>query len=272
MSSKNKNNESPTIERVFELLDKWRHLPAYKLEPRADIFFALFLPEVLENHFKHLDLEIEINPMIIPEFPIRLAGLEDILERHRPPRKRPLGFQSSRADYFAYSSKGAHSFIIELKTDMSSIGELQMELLVEAAKRRELERLVCDVIDISKSKNVDRQKYFHLLYSLQELGLVNGVEEVCYKEYPRVNFHVVVEGLKKVNVTNAAKGCPKPKVVYIIPEGPRDAKNEGSMHGIHQIPFEEFIKYAKNRGAIGSRFAKSLECWKKQAGSCPPQL
>ena len=49
MSGKNKNNESPTIERVFELLDKWRHLPTYWLEPRADIFFALFLPEVLRK-------------------------------------------------------------------------------------------------------------------------------------------------------------------------------------------------------------------------------
>ena len=63
MSSDGKNSESPTIERVFELLDRWRHLPAYKLEPRADIFFALYLPEVLSNHFKRLDLEIEINPM-----------------------------------------------------------------------------------------------------------------------------------------------------------------------------------------------------------------
>ncbi len=63
MSGKNKNNESPTIERVFELLDKWRHLPTYRLEPRADIFFALFLPEVLGVRF-----DMKINPLLVPNF------------------------------------------------------------------------------------------------------------------------------------------------------------------------------------------------------------
>lgn len=42
MSDNGKNGESPTVERAFELLDRWRHLPAYQLERRADIFFALF--------------------------------------------------------------------------------------------------------------------------------------------------------------------------------------------------------------------------------------
>ena len=48
MSNLGKNGECPTIERVFKLLDNWRHLPDYQLERRADIFFALFLPEVLK--------------------------------------------------------------------------------------------------------------------------------------------------------------------------------------------------------------------------------
>ena len=270
MSGDGKNCESPNIGDIFGLLDKWRHFPTYQLERRADIFFALFLPEVLSNHFKRL--EIEINPMIIPEFPIRLACLKDILERHRPPRKRPLGFQSSRADYFAYSSKGAHSFIIELKTDMSSIGELQMELLVEAAKRRELEGLVRDIIDISKSENADRQKYVHLLWCLQELGLVSGIDEDVYKKvFPKVKAGVR-EGLAKVKVTDAAKRCSKPEVVYILPEEPRNGKIKGLMNGsVRQIYFKEILEYVKKQGAIGSRFAESLECWTKQAGSCPPQ-
>ena len=49
MSGMRKNGDFPTIKRVFKLLDDWRHLPGYQFERRADIFFALFLPEVLND-------------------------------------------------------------------------------------------------------------------------------------------------------------------------------------------------------------------------------
>lgn len=253
MSSDGKNSESPNIERVFGLLDRWRHFPTYQLERRADVFFALFLPEVLGKRFG-----IKINPLLVPEFPI----------------KQPHGFRSNRVDYFAYSSKGAHSFLIELKTDMSSVrsskGKEQLKRLKETAQK-DLKELVRDIIAISE-RSADKQKYVHLLRCLQELGLVTGIDEDLYKRvFPKVIAGVVKEGLAKVKVTDAAKRCPKPEVVYIIPEGPRDAKTKGLMRGVHQILFEEFVKYAKNRGTIGSQFAKSLECWTKQAGSCPPQ-
>ena len=45
--------DDPRIDRIFDLLDGWRHLPAYQLERRADIFFGLFLPDVLD----HLDFD-----------------------------------------------------------------------------------------------------------------------------------------------------------------------------------------------------------------------
>ena len=35
------------LEELFARLDDWRHLPAYQLERRADIFFSLYLPDVL---------------------------------------------------------------------------------------------------------------------------------------------------------------------------------------------------------------------------------
>jgi len=36
------------IDTLFNRMDAWRHFPNYQLERRADIFFALYLPEVLE--------------------------------------------------------------------------------------------------------------------------------------------------------------------------------------------------------------------------------
>jgi hypothetical protein len=34
-------------DRLFDLLDDWRRLPAYQLERRADIFFALHMEEII---------------------------------------------------------------------------------------------------------------------------------------------------------------------------------------------------------------------------------
>jgi len=37
------------IDAIFDRMDVWRHLPSYQLERRADLFFALYLPEVLNT-------------------------------------------------------------------------------------------------------------------------------------------------------------------------------------------------------------------------------
>ena len=117
MSDNGKNGESPTVECAFELLDRWRHLPAYQLERRADIFFALFLPEVLEKCFcaetnRHL---------IVPEFPIKKTLIRDGKDN-----------RSINIDYLALqkprNGEPQTAFLIELKTDMASIKEHQSKI------------------------------------------------------------------------------------------------------------------------------------------------
>ncbi|MBV2194981.1 MAG: hypothetical protein KUL78_00555, partial [Flavobacterium sp.] len=57
------------IDKLFELLDDWRFLPAYQLERRADIFFALHLEKIIEKKFN-----VKIDT-IIPEFPVRVGEI-----------------------------------------------------------------------------------------------------------------------------------------------------------------------------------------------------
>ena len=40
--------EMKQIDTLFNRVDAWRHLPNYQLERRADLFFSLYLPEVLK--------------------------------------------------------------------------------------------------------------------------------------------------------------------------------------------------------------------------------
>lgn len=149
---------NPTIDNVFALLDDWRGFPAYQLERRADIYFALFLPLVLKNHFDDLKTE----PKLIPEFPLR-HGTLGIKQR---------GNRSSKVDYAAISRDDGKVYLIELKTDKESRNEEQDNYL-QAASKRTFKELADGVHRISKATN-QKHKYENLLERLTEIGAVDS--------------------------------------------------------------------------------------------------
>ena len=250
MSDKSQNSQFPTIERVFDLLDRWRHLPTYQLERRADIFFALFLPEVLKAD------------LLIPEFPIKSSESTD--------NDNNL---SKKVDYFALSQDGEHAFLIELKTDMRSIDKDQIEFLKYTARNRKVKDLVEDIIEILKplkekrrnQKRATRQKYIHLLSRLIELELVCYDEEELYKKAFSNNsrgVYQILENVKPASWVNNKK-CPKLEVVYILPKRPDMGIKDLMCDSVRRIYFEDFanaIDMGEEEG-IGRLFAKRLREW-----------
>lgn len=168
------------IRKVFDTLDRWRHLPAYQLERRVDIFFAMYLPHVLKVY-----LNVEIKKYLIPEFPI----------------KKEKNNQSYKADYFAISKDGKRAFLIELKTDMKSRGDTQ-DKIYRRARDRGLYRLVKGVISI-RYKTEKPKKYDYLLDHLAKLDLVR-VEE---RKPKNKRYNNAVRKLE-----------PRIKVLYILPK------------------------------------------------------
>ena len=264
MSEKSEINKLPTIERVFDLLDRWRHLPAYQLERRADVFFALFLPEVLGAHLsKQENCSVEINPTLIPEFPIKKIGNN----------------QSEKADYLALSKDGERAFLIELKTDMASRRKEQDDYLKCAAKRG-LPCLVCDILKICRATD-EKAKYVHLLENLSQLGLVehkDGGGNVR-KELDQLYMNAIPvdrsrenwrserirqgrEFAKELGNVVPAKTSPEVRVIYIQPTQPPDT-----------IDFEKFATTIESGGSekIRGLFACSLRQWvEKEAGLLDP--
>ena len=249
MSDKSKSGELHTIERVFDLLDGWRHLPAYQLERRADTFFALFLPEVLEARFS-----VEINRRLIPEFPIKKGGNN----------------QSKNVDYFALSQDRERAFLVELKTDMESIDRKREQERICLLKSKTVTQIIDDLRLIAKSKSVrsnkhTRGKYFHLFLELEELGLISvprrsdlanlipsrGMRKARYDEY--IDEIVVSER-------------PSVEVVYVVPV------DDEPLCGVQHINFDYFADHVEQRDVIGGRFSESLRKWEEQAGSLPPAL
>lgn len=232
-----------TIDDVFKLLDDWRHLPKYQLERRADIYFALFLPEVLQ---KHCDLKAE--PSIIPEFPLRKStlGMES------------KGAESKNADYAAYSKADERVFLVELKTEMKSRRDEQDEYLEKAA-RIELSEILKGVKSIlPRTKPETRGKYLQLLKTLKALELIEmpseleaELEELIGQPTPHKGLTALV---KRVKVTCDAL---TPEIVYILPEHSDIARK----HTV--ITFKQFADIVTKRGPIGERFAGSLSEWEK---------
>ncbi len=233
----------PTVQDVFNLLDKLRHQHGYRLESAAAPFFTLFLSCVLEEICK-----IKVQSPIIPEFPIR---------------KNKDNGQSYKADYFALSSDKKYAFLIELKTDMGSLDPIQDRYLCEAHKKG-VYKLLCDVKHLAKAKNdkLARKKYFHILKDLECLNLI----EMC-PELEGLMYNERSTGVRRLidKIRIFGSDCNL-RVIYILPR-----KSPTKAGGKRVIDFCEFASTVEQRGEMGKRFAESLRRWVEQpAGSCKP--
>ena len=83
------------IEKIFKLLSKWYKYPKYQLERRLDIFFSIYLPEILKERGIYIDIDD-----IFPEFPLKKENN-----------------QSTNADYAIFENKDDEVtlYLVELK-------------------------------------------------------------------------------------------------------------------------------------------------------------
>ena len=219
----------PDLAALFDLLDRWRHLPSYRLEPRADAVFGLFLARALDRHLA--PRRIAIDPRIIPEFPL---GQRDTN-------------RSDKADFFALSRDRGHAFLVELKTDLRSLRDTQEDYLNRAVGRG-LAKLLCDVRSMAKAKDPQaRRKYFHLLRAIAELDLMVLPAELQDRIYgpPRG----VYDCIDRIAIPSA---LPAIEVIHVLPK---------TVEFKDCVDFESFAAAIEDHGEIGSRFAASLRSW-----------
>ena len=238
--------ESRTMVDVFTLLDEWRHLPAYRLEPNLAPFFGLFLRDVLTARFG-----VPMHRIVIPEFPLRKGTLSGDGSNGSN--------QSQKVDYLAFSEDLTTAYFVELKTDMGSVREEQNEYL-EKARHVPLRELVAGVICICKATDT-KWKYCHLLFLLSELGLVTPPkpkeEDKTKVGDPSFDWRSAFKG---VTPTEAGSKT-KVKVVFIQP---RDDNFE-------HIDFPAVADTVQKTGDLGCMFANYLRQWTEEAGLRNPR-
>ena len=243
-----------TIERVFALLDRWRHLPAYQLEPRAGVFFALFLPEVLGAQLSGNGRSIEIDCRLIPEFPIKKSGSN----------------QSTKVDYLVLSRDRKLAFLVELKTDMASKlsphGIAQQRLLIDTATQGS-RSLIDNSIGILRRHPIvrqTRQKYVHLVHCLDELGLISLQKDDLYRKAFAAKQDGIYRLLETVRV---AETMPELKVLYVQPtHHPSDRTCV-----VDFSTFAGIVEEGQEGEDARKLFARHLRYWaSRKAGSVSP--
>ena len=243
-----------TVEHMFKLMDARRHLPKYKLELRLAPFFELFLGDVLGECLRDELHGVGLHPVIIPEFPLRKGTLRD----SKGTLKDNGSNQSYNVDYVAFSKDLRDAFLVELKTDMSSISKAQKENL-SLARDIHLGPLVCGVIKICQSKYSMKAKYVHLLHRLAKLELVKIPDELYQETFPSPQDGWWNDAFKGVELKVEGK-LERTQIIYIQPRKPE------SGQGVTYIDFSEVAKVVQRFGDIGYVFARYLRKWKEDPG------
>ena len=229
------------IETLLELFNKWRHIASYQLEPRVDALFAMFFPVVFAKH-----LNVEIYPEVIPQFPLKKSSENN---------------EAFRADFIALSKDGTQAYFVEIKTDMTSRNPDQDRYLGEAMARGPA-RILAEFKEIAKASDKgNRLKYFHIMSSLSDLGVIDlpcNLEDTMYAHVSRGVFDLIDE----VEVRPPHEF----EIVYIQPED-----YQSSVEGTHYINFEQFAEVITTQGETGEVFAKYLRKWAcEKAGQVRP--
>ncbi|MBC8446486.1 MAG: hypothetical protein H8D78_01940 [Chloroflexi bacterium] len=232
-----------SIRQIFEQLDAWRHLPAYRLEPRADVFFGLYMQRVVEKR-----VDRDLHPVMIPELPLRRGTLfgEQVKGRNA----------SVKVDYALFTQQCDAVFLVELKTDQASRREGQDAYLL-AAQSVGLAGIIDGILKIIRATSVQyRPKYLHLLARFEELGLLRVPGEM----YTAGNTDIL-SYLTEVSITLPVSDPPM-EVLYVQPQ---------SVGANNVIDFEEFAKGLPAKDPVADVFREYLVRWREPAGAERPR-
>ena len=229
------------INDIFDKMDNWRNLPKYQLERRSDLFFAIYLKEVLEAKFGIL-----LKDQIIPEFPIHKKTI----------KLASSGEESCNVDFVAFANDNSKCFFEELKTDNASKRDKQDKYLADA-KSVGLKPLILSLKNIFLATK-QKQKYFNLFKMLDEVGVVTLDPKLQIKLFSshRQGASELIRGIDceicELNEIN---------IVYILP-GRTKASVKLSQGNNTIIYFEEFSELiSEDDDAITNRFRQSLKKW-----------
>ncbi len=235
-----------TLAMVLERLTEWRNFPKYQLERHVDVFLSFFMREVLERKFSRA-----ISATIIPELPI---PIRDDGEHNR----------SWNVDFVLFSRDLEIAYLVELKTDETSVKQKQDERLAGLLQRQNTGVRVFDAVILPGIQRIakatkHRWKYLCLLRALEEAGVTEGLPA-------ELRAATSSAGLRGLNGHFAAgvklKKHPEVGVVYIVPN--EQVAGRVTLDGATKITFSEFVRLCGAKET--SPLREHLHRWERSPG------
>ena len=193
------------LSHVFTKLDGWRHLPAYQLERRVDVFFGLFLTEIIAGL---CDREPKLDALgydvtVVPEFPLH-KKLLGIPQERQEQLKNSKDNRSLNVDFAVFCSTPHRKriFLVELKTDLKSIKTPQLQNMAKAKGKPR--QLLCGVLKAAEV-SAEPRKYAQLIWQLSQLGCI----KIPRGEFERMDLNQDKPGL----ASNFRKCCVGQRLV-----------------------------------------------------------
>ena len=222
------NEYLDNIKNIFSNLDKWSNFPNYQLERRADIFFSIYLKEIIKDKINE-----EIS-LIIPEFPVRVGTIN---------KEKSYLNLSYKIDYIAFCESNRKIYLIELKTDSGSLRDKQIEYLNKtktAGISEIIEKSLLTIYDVTDKSY--KSKYKAMFNDLKDIGILDN------------NFEYI-----ESNYTF--------EILYILPEFDENTnkylKKENVITREQTITFDDIIKsISHHQDDLTKRFIQSLVLWK----------
>ncbi len=226
-------------------LDQWRHLPAYQLERRVDVFFGLLLPEMIESRFG------APRSKLIPELPLHKGETRISEDRDNN--------QSVNVDFTLFCSEpeAERIFLVELKTDMHSISKGQLCDMIKAKKSKS-ESVLRGIVKAARASAAPR-KYAQLIWSLSEIGCITVDPAFCdmKMEHRRPGL---ARNFRELSVSRRWSDA----VIELILISPKHVDNidEYPYSEFHCLDFHRVAKVvAGSWPPFGAEFAEYLREW-----------
>ncbi len=184
------------IDQLFYNLRIWKQLPKYQAERRLDVFFGLYMEDILKECRSNL-FEEEDQLILVPEFPLQ---------------KNKSNNECTNIDYLVFNVTKKCVHAIELKTDTHSVNDDQIDYYRRFKHETSLDDLYTFATNPRKGRSKDKYEFLAEYIKNNDLKKCQTKGDVIYilpkNDFPN-SFKIQENGFDTITFADIANKMEK---------------------------------------------------------------
>ena len=184
------------IDQLFYNLDIWIQLPKYQAERRLDVFFGLYMEDILKECRSNL-FEEEDQLILVPEFPLQ---------------KNKSNNECTNIDYLVFNVTKKCVHAIELKTDTHSVNDDQIDYYRRFKHETSLDDLYTFAMEARKGRSKKKYEFLAEYITKNHLDNCQTKGDVIYilpkNDFPN-SFKIQESGFDTITFADIANKMEK---------------------------------------------------------------